>query len=395
MATITVDTSGLVDGTQADAADVSIPIGNLKTAVENILNGVQAFDQVNLGSSSTLTLASDTVTVTKSFHLIDTEGAASTDNLATINGGSAGDILVFAAANSSRDVVVKHGTGNIKIDSEADVTLTTADMIIIAVYNGTNWLAKGIGGGSLSSPPPIGNVAPNTVAATTLTATTGNITTVNGIVRTTASGTGNSGLRLPGGTAPTSPSDGDLWNDNTTYTPKFRANLLTGSIPLTLYSSSAAKVFDSTTTETDMIPTGVGSRVMPANSMKAGNVFRLKASGVLLYTGTPTFTFKLRIASTNFGSIVFTMPASPAFYPFTMECLAFVYTDGASGLTRTQGVWFQPSGSAPIVRDIYPAGGYVSLDTTVQQTWEMTGQWSASSASNQSITWAFLLEKLV
>lgn len=394
MATITVDTSGLVDGTQADAADVSIPIGNLKTAVENIINGIQAFDQANLGSASTLTLASDTVTVTKSFHLIDTEASASTDNLATINGGSAGDILVFAAANSSRDVVVKHGTGNIKIDSEADVTLTTANMIIIAVYNGTNWLAKGIGGGSLSSPPPIGNVAPNTVAATTLTATTGNITTVNGIVRTTASGAGASGLRVPAGTPPTSPVDGDIFNNSTYANMNTSSGGLTGSIAQTLYASTVT-IFDTTTAETDMISgSPVGSRVFPANSLKARNIFRMKACGVLLYTGTPTFTFRMRIASTDFVSVVFTMPASPAFYSYSLECFLFVYSTGGSGLSRTQGVWFQPSGSAPIVRDLYPPGGYVTIDTTASQTLEMTGQWSVSSASNQCINWLFTLEKM-
>jgi hypothetical protein len=44
--TISVDTSALVDGQGADAADVTTPLGDLETALENLLNGLQAAEQV-------------------------------------------------------------------------------------------------------------------------------------------------------------------------------------------------------------------------------------------------------------------------------------------------------------------------------------------------------------
>lgn len=50
---ITVDTSGISDGQQIDAADVTTPIGDLKTAVENILNGAQGIEQELLVEIST------------------------------------------------------------------------------------------------------------------------------------------------------------------------------------------------------------------------------------------------------------------------------------------------------------------------------------------------------
>jgi len=62
-----------------------------------------------------LTIASDTITVTGSFHTVDTEGGADADNLATINGGSFGDLLILKPANDARTVVVKDGTGNLHL----------------------------------------------------------------------------------------------------------------------------------------------------------------------------------------------------------------------------------------------------------------------------------------
>lgn len=64
------------------------------------------------GDPTTLTIASGVVTATKSFHLIDTEGGASTDTLDTILGGKQGDILVLMAADTSHDIVFTDGSGS-------------------------------------------------------------------------------------------------------------------------------------------------------------------------------------------------------------------------------------------------------------------------------------------
>jgi hypothetical protein len=91
---------------------------------------------LNLGSG-TLTIATGAVTATKSFHRIDTEAAAATDNLDTISGGAEGDTLVLMSAASSRDVVVKDGTGNLKL--AGDFTLATAWDTISLIYSSGFW----------------------------------------------------------------------------------------------------------------------------------------------------------------------------------------------------------------------------------------------------------------
>ena len=89
-----------------------------------------------------LNIASGVVTVTGGFHKIDTESAAATDDLDTINGGQDGQILVLRDAFSSRDVTYKHGTGNLVLAGGADFTATTTTNTLTLIYDGdsSQWL---------------------------------------------------------------------------------------------------------------------------------------------------------------------------------------------------------------------------------------------------------------
>jgi hypothetical protein len=67
---------------------------------------------------------------------IDTEGAAGTDDLNTINwtGAVDGQILIIFAVNSARTVVAKDGTGNLVLSG--DMTLDNADDLLTLQYGG-------------------------------------------------------------------------------------------------------------------------------------------------------------------------------------------------------------------------------------------------------------------
>ncbi len=86
-----------------------------------------------------LTIASDAITVTNSYHRIDTEGAAATDNLATINGGTNFQVVMLQTVGSSRDVTVKHGTGNIYLNGSADFVLDNSRDVLVLVKTGAEW----------------------------------------------------------------------------------------------------------------------------------------------------------------------------------------------------------------------------------------------------------------
>ncbi len=90
-------------------------------------------------SRTSVTIATGAVTASGSMIVVDTEGAAASDDLDTINGGATGQILIVQTANTARDVVVKHGTGNIFLSGRADRTLSGTRDKLMLVYTSPEW----------------------------------------------------------------------------------------------------------------------------------------------------------------------------------------------------------------------------------------------------------------
>ena len=91
-----------------------------------------------IGDRSEKTIVAGAVTATGSFHEIDTQGDAASDDLDTINGGENGMTLIIVAANSARTVVAKDATGNLRLNG--DFSLDHQNDTLTLIYNGTNWL---------------------------------------------------------------------------------------------------------------------------------------------------------------------------------------------------------------------------------------------------------------
>lgn len=91
------------------------------------------------GSATALTIATGAITLTNnsSSYVIDTEGAASTDDLDTISGGQNGQIIILKAANAARNVVIKHNTGNIYNPNAFDITLDLTTDLVVLRYDST------------------------------------------------------------------------------------------------------------------------------------------------------------------------------------------------------------------------------------------------------------------
>lgn len=126
-------------GAPANASTFNAPLGELDGAISSVIGGGIPLSQLNLGDASpTLIINSDTITITRSYHTIDTESAAPTDDLATINGGSTGDLLILRIANNSRIVRIVT-TGNIRTANGAPITLDSIESVVLFIYNGSNW----------------------------------------------------------------------------------------------------------------------------------------------------------------------------------------------------------------------------------------------------------------
>lgn len=104
---------------------------------------------ITAGASTSLTIASGAVTLPSVLTttgllevILDTEGGAASDDLDTIN--ITGTVnwpleLLLRTTAGTRDVVVKHGTGNIFLGTLADHTLTSKNVRARLYRSGSNW----------------------------------------------------------------------------------------------------------------------------------------------------------------------------------------------------------------------------------------------------------------
>lgn len=100
----------------------------------------------SIGFTSTeLTIASGSITPTGTHHTVDTQSDDSTDDLDTITTGSVAStpFLILRAEHTDRTVVVKHGTGNISTPDGQDISITSTEIGLVLVYDGSQWIVLG------------------------------------------------------------------------------------------------------------------------------------------------------------------------------------------------------------------------------------------------------------
>jgi len=135
--------SGQLTVNSKDVSTVGLVVSNYASATANIAEfQVDGTAKLTVGPSGELgavildrieaTISSGTASVSSSYGIIDTEGSAATDDLDTISPWSDGKIIVLKAKDNARTVVVKNGTGNIRLAGAADFSLDhTRDTIML------------------------------------------------------------------------------------------------------------------------------------------------------------------------------------------------------------------------------------------------------------------------
>jgi hypothetical protein len=136
-ASIFIDTNGRLALKDDDGnTDIHAALGTAQTFTAG-----QTLDKLFAGAGADLTIASGVITVTHLLHRIDTEAAGASDDLVTINGGAARQILILEPVASGRDTTVKHGAGNIFLHGAADFLLDNvrAKLVLICNTAATEW----------------------------------------------------------------------------------------------------------------------------------------------------------------------------------------------------------------------------------------------------------------
>jgi hypothetical protein len=111
------------------------PAGSCTDVTTRLAHSINDAGMLEFDAAAALTIASGAITVTQNYHKVDTESGAASDDLATINGGTAGMWVILRLTNAAHDVVIKHGTGNIYCNTGADITLAVAYQFAQGFYD--------------------------------------------------------------------------------------------------------------------------------------------------------------------------------------------------------------------------------------------------------------------
>ncbi len=95
------------------------------------------------GDASQIQPATGVLTVTRSYHHVDSEDSSGDDTVNTINseyGNLRGDILIIRSVTGARDITFTE-VDNIQIaGSPTTYKLETSSDLVMFVFNGTNWI---------------------------------------------------------------------------------------------------------------------------------------------------------------------------------------------------------------------------------------------------------------
>jgi hypothetical protein len=195
---------------------------------------------------------------------------------------------------------------------------------------------------------------------------------------------------------PGAPLAGDMWVSST---QKAYSRLNSGCVVrdggVIWVANGPGTAIANTTTPTSLfagIASSVGSLTIPANSLVAGKILRLRCWGLIGYTATsPTLTLVVTLGSTTVAtSTANGMPATAQtgawwLTPPSIELL--VQTAGASGKVLGGGVMTIVSQAMGGVSSLYMDGNagtlaQTNLDTTAALTLDMKATWNVASPSN-------------
>lgn len=255
-----------------------------------------------------------------------------------------------------------------------------------------------VNNGAITTAMTINSVQQVSIQTTTdaTSTTTGSLITAGGLgvaksayfgstIFAAAATTSISSLNIPTGTAPTSPTVGDLWHSSAQKNIQVYTNGgVKSAIDTTLYTGEApASTVANTNTETSFLLNGIGTLTLPANFFVVGKIVKIRIGGVFSTTGTPTLRIRIKIGGTTiYDSGNITTSATVSSVPWLVEFETICRTTGATGTLKSQARYTDLSNPGNGQIKFTSITGTTTLDMTGTLAIDATAQWSAASASN-------------
>lgn len=167
----------------------------------------------------------------------------------------------------------------------------------------------------------------------------------------------------------------------------------------TAYIATASATVTNTASETSIVGTGLGSMTIPANTLTAGKVFRIKISGVY---STPAITAGSVVVKIKLGSTVIatgtasSLLVSASSASFSGMGIITCRTSGSGGTVVTDGALAYSVGNnlGNFSLDLNNAGATTTVNTTISQLLDVTVTWDSGSTSKIITSTTCIVEAL-
>ena len=147
----------------------------------------------------------------------------------------------------------------------------------------------------------------------------------------------------------------------------------------TLFISTTDAVVLNTTDETTIVSTGVGSVIIPASKLnKIGVKFQTSVQGIISDTGNPSFELRVKLGGLTIGDSGANSLGSILNDHWRMDLEFVVRTIGVTGTIMATGGFVTAKDDHFSLVNL----GTLVIDTTVDQTLDVTVQWGSANASN-------------
>jgi hypothetical protein len=196
--------------------------------------------------------------------------------------------------------------------------------------------------------------------------------------------------RVPAGTAPSflSTWEGDYWNDSTQKANiDFVAGIKQSRVGC-IFTQYATVTVVSTSVETTLVGTGIGTVTLPANFFTVGKTVRITASGYYSTTQTAgqTLTIRIRLGGVA-GTLVLATGANSTANIITNRAWRIIAeitcrTTGATGTVFAQGLFFKCTDAISAAIWNMVNTGTITINTTASQAIAVTADWNSAAATD-------------
>ncbi len=204
-------------------------------------------------------------------------------------------------------------------------------------------------------------------------------------------GTASAPLDINASAAPTSPTEGDVWNDSTRKCIQVYESGIKQSLEGVLFTQTEDKTVANTITETSIIGTGVGTVSLPGSFFTAGKTIQFHMHGYHSSTGNPSLTLKVKLGSTTIGSKTVTV-GNGSTDGYDLNGLITCRTTGTTGTVVFMGEYHElhaNGAEAGIVQT-----GTTTINTGSSQVLDITLQWGTANVGNTMTSQLFIVEVL-